>query len=116
MIEKHVKVSSAAAQHLLKNLAHSPDAIAFVLYLKPDGCSGYQFELKPVVKIDAGMIKIIDILYVAEKFYPAISGLNIDIEKQSNFGFKLVYKLPQASDYCGCGKSFKIDIQEQQEG
>jgi Fe-S cluster assembly iron-binding protein IscA len=109
MQEKAVLISSEAKSHLKKNLPQG--AIAFLLSLKPDGCSGYQFDLKPVDNVSEDVEVIDFILHIPRKLMLTLFGLKVSLEPQANFGYKLKYELDQASDYCGCGKSFKIDIE-----
>lgn len=105
----NVTVTDAAKKHLEKHLASHAGAYAFNLYLKPDGCSGYQFELEPMTDDPGNHAKVLDILYIAEDWVGYLNDLVIDIESQGIMGFKLKYELPEARDYCGCGKSFQID-------
>ena len=105
----NVTVTAAAAKHLQKHLQAHKDAYAFKLYLKPDGCSGYQFELDPITAKEHDNVKVLDILYLAKDWADYLNDLVIDIESQGIMGYKLKYDLPEARDHCGCGKSFQID-------
>jgi iron-sulfur cluster assembly accessory protein len=105
----NITVTDAAKKHLNKHLKVYENAYAFKLYLKPDGCSGYQFELDPLRDKSHAHVKVLDILYLDEAWANYVAGLVIDIELQGIIGYKLKYTLPEARDYCGCGKSFQID-------
>jgi|SaaInlStandDraft_5_1057022.scaffolds.fasta_scaffold165304_2 iron-sulfur cluster assembly accessory protein len=105
----NITVTDAAKKHLAKHLQAYKNAYAFKLYLKPDGCSGYQFELEPLTDSEHEHVEVLDILYLAETWANYVDGLVIDIESQGIMGYKLKYALPEARDYCGCGKSFQIN-------
>ena len=112
MSQELIAVTAKAQKHLKKNLALSDGALGFLLKLKPDGCSGYQFDLKPVTSQQQDSILIADLIYISKKLYPSLEGLIIGLETQANFGYKLKFDLPKATDYCGCGKSFKVELAE----
>ena len=104
-----IHVSDKAFAHLGKQLKKQPEYDCFLLVLRPDGCSGYQFDLKPITMHSvADCIKINNYLYIDSSTSDKFSGLRIDVEQKDIFGYKLIYSLPTAKDYCGCGKSFKI--------
>lgn len=107
-----IEIKPKAQLHLEKQLAKSAGATQLLLELKPDGCSGYQFFLTPHVAVPEDAEQVADILCVGRKQLPELAGLVIDVEAQGTFGFKLVYRLPKAHSYCGCGKSFKLELQE----
>ena len=112
MSQESIAITIKAQKHLKKNLALCDGALAFLLLLKPDGCSGYQFDLKPINSEQKDAILIENLIYVSKKLYPSLEGLIIGLETQANFGYKLKFDLPQATDYCGCGKSFKVELAE----
>lgn len=112
MKQEAIQITNEALSHLEKHLSRFPGAIAFSLSLKPDGCSGYQFDLKPVNAIADDVEEFENILHIPRSLMVPLYGLKISLEKQSNFGYKIKYDLEQASDYCGCGKSFKLDLKE----
>lgn len=103
-----IDVSDEARRHIEKNINNIEGAVAFLLSLKPDGCSGYQFDFKAINEIDDSMIKIFDSLCIHASDEKKLSGLKITVENNANFGFKLDFQLPSAVDHCGCGKSFKF--------
>lgn len=111
MQSEAVLVSDEAKVHLEKSLRRHDGASCFLLDLKPDGCSGYQFKLTPASEIPENYITVSSILHVPKKLMVSIYGLKISLEPQGNFGYKIKYELPNATNYCGCGKSFQLDAQ-----
>lgn len=77
--------------------------------VKDGGCSGYEYAMditsKPQpddVVIEQGNVMI----YVDAKSAPLVEGIVIDfVEGVMESGFKFIN--PNATDTCGCGKSFK---------
>ena len=107
-----IEIKPKAQMHLNKQLAKHEGATLLLLELKPDGCSGYQFYLTPQVVLPEHAEQVDPIVCVSKSQLSELSGLVIDVEAQGNFGFKLLYTLPHAHSYCGCGKSFKLESQE----
>lgn len=107
-----IQISPEAAQHLQKSLAEHDGCSTYILSLKPDGCSGYQFHLQPVQHAGDDDVVVTEYLAVQRAYYAAVAGLQIELERQGMWGFTLQYNLPQASNYCGCGKSFQLDNTE----
>jgi iron-sulfur cluster assembly protein len=77
--------------------------------IKDGGCSGYEYAMDITSKpqpddlvIQQGKVMV----YVDPKSAPLLDGVVIDfVEGVMESGFKFIN--PNASDTCGCGKSFK---------
>jgi iron-sulfur cluster assembly protein len=73
------------------------------------GCSGYEYVLNVTSKPEADDLVIQQgkvLIYVDAKSAPLLEGVVIDfVEGVMESGFK--FTNPNASDTCGCGKSFK---------
>jgi iron-sulfur cluster assembly protein len=94
-------------------LGSAPDANAVTkgirVSVKDGGCSGYEYAMDVTsspqpddVVIQQGKI----LIYVDAKSAPLLQGMVIDfIDGVMESGFK--FTNPNATDTCGCGKSFK---------
>ncbi len=79
------------------------------VFVKDGGCSGYEYamEITSTPKPDDLVIQQGKIpVYIDAKSAPLIEGVIIDfVDGMMESGFKFIN--PNASDTCGCGKSFK---------
>ncbi|MEA5583536.1 iron-sulfur cluster assembly accessory protein [Nodularia harveyana UHCC-0300] len=79
--------------------------------VKDGGCSGYEYGIDVTSKPQADDLVIQQgnvLIYVDAKSAPLLDGVVIDfVEGVMESGFK--FTNPNASDTCGCGKSFKTD-------
>ncbi|WP_341525223.1 iron-sulfur cluster assembly accessory protein [Nostoc sp. UHCC 0302] len=109
-----VTLSEKAEFHLRAFLRGSaPDADGATkgvrISVKDGGCSGYEYAIditsKPQpddVVIQQGKV----LVYVDAKSAPLLDGVVVDfVEGVMESGFKFIN--PNATDTCGCGKSFK---------
>ncbi|MBD2777816.1 HesB/IscA family protein [Iningainema tapete] len=79
------------------------------VFVKDGGCSGYEYAMDVTsspqpddVVIEQGKV----LVYVDAKSAPLLEGVVIDfVEGVMESGFKFIN--PNATDTCGCGKSFK---------
>jgi iron-sulfur cluster assembly protein len=79
--------------------------------VKDGGCNGYEYGIEITSKpqpddliIQQGTV----LLYVDAKSAPLLAGVQIDfVDGVLESGFK--FTNPNATDTCGCGKSFKAD-------
>ena len=79
--------------------------------VKDGGCNGYEYGIDVTNKpqpddlvIEQGNV----LIYVDAKSAPLLDGVVVDfVEGVMESGFK--FTNPNASDTCGCGKSFKTD-------
>lgn len=107
MKKTDISVTTEAMLHLQQQL-NRQQGECFLLILKKDGCSGYQFSLDVKNDLSDDWFQVNNILYVPKRYISSISGLQISLEQQGQFGYKLSFNLSNATDYCGCGKSFKL--------
>ncbi|MBE9038628.1 HesB/IscA family protein [aff. Roholtiella sp. LEGE 12411] len=109
-----VTLSEKAEFHLRAFLRGSaPDANGATkgvrISVKDGGCSGYEYAIDITSKpqpddlvIQQGKV----LVYVEAKSAPLLEGVVVDfVEGVMESGFKFVN--PNATDTCGCGKSFK---------
>lgn len=112
-MQNPINITPEAAEHLQKRLAEHAGCTSYILSLKPDGCSGFQFDLDPQPTVGNDAVIVTDFLAVKRDYYAAVAGLRIEVVRQGIWGFTLQYTLPQASNYCGCGKSFQLNQPEE---
>lgn len=85
-----------------------PDVAGLRIMVATGGCSGMRYELGLETGaqdgdevIEYGPIKV----FVDSESQPLINGMTVDyVEKIEGAGF--VFENPNATDKCGCGKSF----------
>jgi len=104
-------LSKSAQAHLLKQLANKSNALGVKLSLKKTGCSGLSYAFDFIETEDStdrkllfGELKV----YIDNKSYPYLKGLQIDFVKEG-LNNKYLYKNPNQTGECGCGESFTID-------
>ncbi len=110
-LSKELVLSSAAQEHLLKQLSKKTSAIGVRLSLSKTGCSGlsYVFDFIEQENQDDRKIVFADLnIYVDNKSYPYLKGLKIDFVKDG-LNNKYIYQNPNQTGECGCGESFTID-------
>jgi iron-sulfur cluster assembly accessory protein len=106
-----LSVSERAKTHLLKQLQKQPQMVGVRLSLSKTGCSGlsYVFQL---IEAESELDRKISFdeltVYIENKSYPYLKGLEIDFVKES-LNHKYVYNNPNQTGACGCGESFTID-------
>ncbi|MEA5503701.1 iron-sulfur cluster assembly accessory protein [Halotia wernerae UHCC 0503] len=94
-------------------LASSPNANdatkGIRVAVKDGGCNGYEYAIDITSKLQPDDLVIEQgqvLVYVDPKSAPLLEGIVIDfVEGVMESGFK--FTNPNASDTCGCGKSFK---------
>ena len=103
-----LSVTNRAIQKL-KQIAKTYDTKTIFIGVKNSGCNGFEYDIKPkeveFIKGDE-ILKKDDInIHICGKSIMYILGSELDWEKTiMNEGFK--FSNPNASNYCGCGKSF----------
>ncbi|MBD6618749.1 iron-sulfur cluster assembly accessory protein [Komarekiella sp. 'clone 1'] len=109
-----VTLSEKAEFHLRAFLRGSaPDANGATkgvrISVKDGGCSGYEYAIDITSKPQPGDLILQQgkvLVYVDAKSAPLLEGVVVDfVEGVMESGFKFVN--PNATDTCGCGKSFK---------
>jgi len=87
---------------------HTPDR-GIRLAVKEGGCNGYEYDIKIANApkpddqiVEAGSLKV----FIDPKSAPLLEGIVVDyIDSLLESGFK--FTNPNATDTCGCGKSFQ---------
>ncbi|MFH7029090.1 MAG: HesB/IscA family protein [Heteroscytonema crispum UTEX LB 1556] len=94
-------------------LGSAPDANGATkgvrISVKDGGCSGYEYAIDITSKPQPDDLVLPQgkfVLYVEAKSAPLLNGVVVDfVDGVMESGFKFIN--PNASDTCGCGKSFK---------
>lgn len=106
-----VTFSSAALEHIRKQLNHQQEVQGLRLSLVQSGCSGYSYVLDFINDIpDDDLVCPIDenlTVYLERKNLPLLLGTSIDFVKQG-LNYKFIYNNPQQKGLCGCGESFTV--------
>ncbi len=101
-------VSESAKARLLKVVATTVGALAMRLSVRKTGCSGYSYDLQPVLEIQETDLVFAECnLYVDANSYVFLKGVHIDYVKQG-IQNKFVFTNPMQTGECGCGESFTI--------
>jgi len=83
-------------------------ALGLRIMVETGGCAGYKYMLGLEVEAQAGDALIEQdgvTLFVDEQSQPHVSGMTVDfVESLESSGF--VFENPNATQQCGCGKSF----------
>lgn len=81
------------------------------LAVKPSGCSGYEYDLTiasgdedNMIFEQHGQIKV----GIPKSSLTLLLGTEVDHELMPAGQAKIIYRNPQAQDYCGCGVSFSV--------
>jgi iron-sulfur cluster assembly protein len=81
------------------------------IWVKDGGCSGYEYGIEITSKPQPDDVVSQQgnvLIYVDAKSAPLLAGVVVDfVEGVMDSGFK--FSNPNATDTCGCGKSFKTD-------
>jgi iron-sulfur cluster assembly protein len=89
--------------------ANNPHTKGVRVSVKDGGCSGYEYGLEITSKPQVDDLVIQEgrvVVYVDAKSVPLLTGMVIDfVDGVMESGFKFIN--PNATDTCGCGKSFK---------
>ncbi len=106
-----VEFTTAAIEHLQKQLAKKPAGTAVRLSIKTAGCSGLQYKLDFIETPAADDLLFVlnDTvnLYLEAKSVPFIEGTVVDYVKEGlNAKFKFINPVQKGS--CGCGESFYV--------
>ena len=111
-----LEFSPAAITHIKKHLHQKSGAIGFRLYVSEAGCSGLMYKVGYVIDvIPSDLMMMIDpdlTVYIDAKSYPFLKGTYVDLKKQG-LNEVLTYQNPNAQAACGCGESFTVDHQSQ---
>ena len=111
-----INITEKAVAKLKKTLAEKglPATAGVRFAVKGGGCSGFEYDIQLVEKsrffdlpkrgdnvyTDHDIRVVID-----DKSLMFLKGMTVDFE-ENDFGFKFVFRTPNAAHSCGCGVSF----------
>ncbi len=113
-----INVSPAAARHLADQLKRSGHQ-GVRITLKESGCSGFMYQMDEVdepgdgdltLSLDNGVSVFFD-----PTDAPGLHGTEIDYIREG-LNQTLKFRNPNATDACGCGESFNIDLDQADTG
>jgi len=110
MDNTNITLSDRAANHVKRYLTNHGNNTGLRLGVKPTGCSGYQYTVKPADNtLDTDRIFFsqgIKIVVDANSL-PYLAGTELDYVREGlNEGFR--FKNPNVQEICGCGESFTV--------
>ena len=109
-----ISLTAEAAEHVRRYVGENA---ALRLAIKRTGCSGYQYVVEKAtgpgegdrVFESRGITVVVD-----EKSLPFLAGVELDYRRQGlNEGFE--FRNPNAGETCGCGESFTMRDELQEE-
>ncbi len=106
-----IHLTDAAVKHLRTKIADK-QAVGFRLGVKSSGCSGFRYvpelamsELPDDIKVEIAEDVVV---FVPQEAKATVSGMTIDFVSK-DLGLKqMVFNNPRAENLCGCGESFSI--------
>lgn len=105
-----IHLTERAAAHVRSFLAKNTGGLGLRIGVKPSGCSGYQYVVQAVDKIDAQdqVFESCGIKLVTDQeSLRFLDGTELDFVREGlNAGFK--FNNPNVQATCGCGESFNI--------
>lgn len=113
-----ISITDAAAEHILKIMEQTTNAMGFRLSLKKTGCSGYAYvpdviKQEQVNNNDFHFVAQHNLqVYVDSAHEEFLKGTVIDYVADTNVGLKqkrLVFINPNEKNRCGCGESFTTE-------
>ena len=108
MEKNAITLTERAATHVKRFLAKEGEVAGLRVSVKPTGCSGYQYVVKPAENTTAtdqvfeshGINIVIDATSL-----PMLEGTELDYVREGlNEGFRFIN--PNVDQTCGCGESF----------
>ena len=109
--ESALRLTPAAVQHMISEVAKDSDARAVRIAVKPSGCSGYMYAMDLVTQPEADDIELKPSdelsVYIAKESIPLLQGTELDLVKQG-LNSVLQFRNPNATAECGCGESFSV--------
>lgn len=107
-----IKITPAAADHFHRQLEQSGNK-GLRISLKKSGCSGYKYDMAEIDTPVEGDIQLstengIEI-YIDPADALALRGAEIDYIREG-LNYTLRFHNPNATDACGCGESFNINL------
>ena len=111
MLKKPIISVTQNAMKQFNNILNETKYNYFTLGLKSGGCSGFEYNLKPVKNTDKAL-KNVEIfkkdnieIHICNKSVMYLLGTEIDWE-ENIISKKFIFKNPLAEIKCGCGTSF----------
>jgi len=106
-----ITLTKMAAERIADQLEQNA-ALALRFAAKESGCSGYSYVMdfaKSIDELDTVFEQYDVKVVVDEKSLPILSGTQIDyVSEGLNQTFK--FSNPKATDECGCGESFALQV------
>ena len=105
-----VTLTERAASHVKRFLAETGGGAGLRLAVRPTGCSGYMYVVKPAEDVgeddhvfESNGVRIV----VDRESLGLLKGTELDFTREGlNEGFK--FRNPRVKDECGCGESFNV--------
>ena len=105
-----ITLSSAAAEHIRKQLAQRGHGIGLRFGVRKSGCSGWAYQIDYADDVGADELSFVSdgvTVCVDPQSLPLVDGTCIDYRRQGlNAAFH--FDNPQVKDSCGCGESFAV--------
>ena len=110
--EDKITATPSAINHLKKMMEkESPPPIGIQLGVKKTGCSGFQYELKPIRMLPENYHAFDQnnalTIYVAQACWPYVKKTHLDYV-QEGLNQKIIFQNTRATSFCGCGESFSL--------
>lgn len=106
-----ITVTESAKQRLKELISEKPLAIGIRLEVSSGGCAGFSYKFDYLYQKNVLKDTIIEydnlILAIAQDQEFFVFGTQLDYVDE-NFSKKFVFKNPNATSNCGCGKSFGV--------
>ncbi len=104
--------TAAAEQYLKGYLEKQKQAIGLCFYTKTTGCSGLSYQLDLIHELSESISFVssnIDLpIFIKNEAIPYLNHLKVDFCKKTLGQSELVYTNPNETARCGCGESFSI--------
>lgn len=117
--EKLLDLTRAAKSHFSSCLEKKAGAIGIYLGVKKTGCSGLSYVTQVICEIPKDESIVINIdgitFYMQKNAMVYLKGLTLDYLKNSMGLSSLKYHNPNESARCGCGESFTISNNAEEE-
>ena len=109
-MKKNIVTISSAAKEKLCEILKKNQTNYIMLSVKSGGCNGFNYDLQPINANPSKHDEVIPLdhtnhLLLCRKSIMYLFGLHIDYT-HSILSNEFVFMNPNASNHCGCGKSF----------
>ena len=106
-----ITLTESAKAHIANMITQKGNHVAFRLWIKKTGCSGYMYMPEIVTEKKDTDVEIREsniLIYIDQEAMAYLKGTEIDYVKKSLGVSQLVFNNPNAEGVCGCGESFQI--------